>query len=424
MECRTLICVDSENKRNLEKIGLSIDFVNKNCALIESNGEKARSVARQLKSDSKVFVISSDDFDAINLAAAIKHDDFGRQVYLAVNNLTGSLRSRTEACHLDDVLDYSHMKSLIERRESQHIIFENEPQPRNFEFEENFEVEEPFTSSSSLVCQPFLNYDSDVGQKRWERSDSSCWIMSVFSGSGGAGKSVVSALSSQLFCSLGYKTLLIDFDLQFGDLKSSFKGAKFEELDRIAKNTSQLETSFDFEGEFPFILSAPSRLEMCEVVAPKVEEIVSLASHLADVIIINTGSCWSDIHANLMKSSSMSLFLIDQRVSSVRGCKHAVDLASRLNISSQSFKFALNRCYKKSILSTSDVAPAFGGAEVIELSEGGIDVEEKMCLGCAIDLVKQKNPLATSLFEMLKVVCPLSFDKSKESTHQKKRDKR
>lgn len=424
MRNRALICLDSELQGRLDRIGLDCDFIRNNDVILESCGAKARSIAKNLNDLSNVLIVSSDDLDAINLAAAIKHDNSDMPVYLVVNKLSGSLRSRTEACGLNDVVDFSTLRSLIEKKEMPRDDSEEKPQPRDFDYEHDMEVDEPYLLSPYMDDESYLD-PPDIDKNSFvPKIESGCWVMSVFSGSGGAGKSTVAALSAQLFKSLGYKTMLLDFDLQFGDLKNAFKGAPVLASEEVAKDISKLSTTQDFDSEFPVILSSPSRLELCEVVANRMTDIVGESSRFAEIIVINTGSCWSDIHADLLKMSSMSLFLIDQRVSSVRGCKHALDLASRLNISSQPFRFALNRCCKKSTLSSSDVAPAFGGCEVFELSEGGIDVEEKMCLGSAIDLVKQRNSLATSLFEMLKDVCPLSFDKQKEDGRRRKRARR
>ena len=52
------------------------------------------------------------------------------------------------------------------------------------------------------------------------RRDGSCLLYTSFpvvSGSGGAGKSTVSVLSALIAQRMGYNTLLLDFDLQFGD---------------------------------------------------------------------------------------------------------------------------------------------------------------------------------------------------------------
>ena len=43
------------------------------------------------------------------------------------------------------------------------------------------------------------------------------FLFPVVSGSGGAGKSTVSVLSALIAQRMGYNTLLLDFDLQFGD---------------------------------------------------------------------------------------------------------------------------------------------------------------------------------------------------------------
>ena len=416
--CRNLVCMDSMCARNPESYGIESGALRKAKCLIETSGARARQIARAQSDITRVFVISSDDVDAINLAAAIKHDNSETQVNLVVSNPTGSLKSRTDACGIDRVVNISSLGSVLGGGALPEVENKSKVGKHQYFSPEDLDVDEP--SFIPYIPAPFMQHDERLDQDIPSpfSFNSDCWIMSIFSGSGGAGKSTVSAISAQLFASLGYKTLLIDCDLQFGDLRNAFKNVNCASIDQVVEHPEKMGPLSDETSDGPCILQAPRSLESFEVVAPKINDLLAQGSQIFDVIVVNTGSCWSDVHANLMKISSLSLFLIDQRVSSVRGCKHAIELAERLNISSQSFKFALNRCGKKSALSAADVQPTFGVNDIFELAEGSLEVEEKMCLGAVMDLVKQRNPLSMSVFEMLKIACPLSIAQARK--HERK----
>ena len=215
--------------------------------------------------------------------------------------------------------------------------------------------------------------------------------------------------------SLGFKTLLVDADFQFGDLATAFRDSNVVSFEDVVCNGQLSDAlmnlftdgSSSADGKL-FILAAPSRLEASETACGLLPDLFNSVCGYFDCIIINTGSNWSDVHAHLLKISSACLFLIDQRVSSVRGCAHALELAERLNISSASFKFALNRCSRKQLISSSDVKATLHCSDIWEFRDGSLEVDEKMCCARVDDLVSQKNPLAFSIFNFLRDVCPLS----------------
>lgn len=389
---KNLICIDSMCLKSPTEFGLPVSLLAREDCLFVSDGLKARNAARLLDEGARVLVISSDDVDSINLAAAIKHDHLNLFVALVVREISGSLQSRKDACRIDELIVVDELESFFRR--------DNDLKDQILGIDD-YEIDE--------------NCALEVPEKEIVDSKQSCWTMTVFSGSGGAGKSCVAAVSASLMASLGFKTLLIDSDFQFGDLAAAFRDSNvvnYEDvvsngrLSDAAKNSFNISSS-SIEGEL-IILAAPKRLEASETACDVLPVLLDYLSACFDCIIINTGSNWSDAHAHLLKFSSACLFLIDQRVSSVRACAHALDLAERLNVSSASFKFALNRCSRKQLISSSDVKATLRCTDVWEFKDGSLEVEEKMCCARVNDLVSQKNALAVSIFNFLKDVCPLS----------------
>lgn len=207
-------------------------------------------------------------------------------------------------------------------------------------------------------------------------------IISVVSGSGGTGKSAIATMGALLAQKRGIKTLLLDADFQFGDLKYLLGYKETLEVGDILTHPEQIETLLK-QDSWPALLSAPAKLEYSEVAEERIGELLAYLKPHFDLIVVNTGSFWSEFHLQLLEVSNGVFFVIDQRPSSVRACNHALDLCARCGIATTSFSYLLNFCSKKSLLSTLDVSCALKGATVHEVKDGGSEVSELLGAGMA-----------------------------------------
>lgn len=231
------------------------------------------------------------------------------------------------------------------------------------------------------------------------------FILTVVSGSGGAGKSSVSALGSVIAQKMGLKTLLLDCDLQFGDVAGMVGEDKPLRIDDALAHSERIEVDLVRAGSLS-VLAAPSRLEASEEIVRSLPGLLERLSKLFDVIVVNTGATWAEQHALLLERSSAVLFLVDQRVSSVKACQHALELCARCGIASSPFQFALNRCSKNAPLSSIDVSCALQGVSIYELKDGGRDVEDYLSSGSAGELLEMKNEFAKSLELVMERLLP------------------
>jgi pilus assembly protein CpaE len=119
------------------------------------------------------------------------------------------------------------------------------------------------------------------------------------------------------------------------------------------------------------------------------------------MVIMNTGTFWTDVHAQAVVRCDHLIFLMDQRATSIEACKQAVDLCLRLQAPQARFAFALNGCGRHAALTTQDVSLALGGVEVIGLADGGALVDELLALGCPLELLSSGNALVASIEELL-----------------------
>ncbi len=149
------------------------------------------------------------------------------------------------------------------------------------------------------------------------------------------------------------------------------------------------------------LIAAPRRLEQSETIVHELPALLDSAMAHFDAIVANTGANWGEQHAVLLERSSRALFLVDQRASSLRACKHAVELCARCGIAASPFLFVANRCSKRSLFSSIDVSCAMQGAHAAELKDGGAEVEQALGTGLVYDLVSSRNAFAQSVRELM-----------------------
>lgn len=99
----------------------------------------------------------------------------------------------------------------------------------------------------------------------------------------------------------------------------------------------------------------------------------------------------------LLERDSKSLFLVDQRPTSVNATKKALDLCNRCGIPTGSVIFAINRCSKHALFTSVDISYALQGAQVAEIMDGGIEVDEVMSAGIPFELLQSRNSFAVSI---------------------------
>lgn len=236
-------------------------------------------------------------------------------------------------------------------------------------------------------------------------SQADALLLPIVSGSGGAGKSAVAVLAALLVQRRGLKTLLLDFDLQFGDMREMTGQPEALGIDEVLAEPARLAQLAPAAG-MPALLGAPRHLEEAETVARSAPALLAALGGMFDVIVANTGSAWAEQHAVLLERCSKALFLIDQRASSIAACRRALDLCARCGIAVSPFLFAVNFCAKGAPLTSIDASCALRGAQTVELADGGAEVEEALSEGRPQDLIEAGNPLVASLDALLADILP------------------
>lgn len=441
-----ILCADTESLMHPEMIGLD------GCRLdavpwlkVFSTGAETRAHARKGQGG-EVWVASADDMEAINIAAALKHDDPLRTVCLVAADATGSVSSRAHAAHVDQMLTLAgfvhrfhaeHQRQQAQNNSAAPLVARSAalgamppgspgaghaPFPTDSAATMRIPPAGAARTAPASVAQPSLVQTAHAGAGiappptlaapsasalpiAARTNTKNAFLLPVVSGSGGAGKTTVALYLSLLAQPEGYRTLLVDGDLQFGEMSSLLDIPKAPTMAEVLHAADPLALLRGTDS-LPAFIAAPRKLEEAELYARELPRMLdALAPHF-DMIVVNTGNSWTEYHAPLLERASCTLFLIDQRVSSVRAAQHALDVCMRGGIATSSFLFALNRCARNAFFTSIDVSCALNGAHVVELKDGGTDVEELCGAGLALDLLSEKNDFCESVEELLSVILP------------------
>lgn len=420
MEESTVLCVDSETLKHPSLLGLQDENLMKQAWLaVFCDAAAARERLRNDAHSTEAWVVSSDGMEGINLAAALKRDSRTRPVSLISFGCSGSEISRCKAAGIDLIKGRDEFLQCFGRRKLQ---------AAKAQLDKNLaelKVEDPFDEEDLLVAEPDTALQVEVPRtsERWDEpvtkelelgispvyfevpARQGSMVVSILSGSGGVGKSTVAITMAVLFQRMGKKTVLLDADLQFGDMEFLLGREGSIDVVELLRSPEKL-AQIAPEGELPALVAAPKRLEESEAAGTHMAELIGRLKGIFDVVVVNTGSSWSESHAQIIESSDQTLFVLDQRPSSIRACAHALDLCARCGIATQSFRFALNFCSRHALLTSIDVSCALHGVKVDELKDGGKEVGELLGAGLPLELIDSRNPFVESVRSLCLALLP------------------
>lgn len=472
---RIVLCVSSETARHPELIGLTGENLTLQPWLyVCCDAQEVRAIAQE-GFIGEIWVSGSNTVSGINLAATLKSDCPNICVKLIDFDPTGSLCSRAQAAGIDEIYGrHEFVDAYINEKARSHAPSEKWTQDCACQDnhgtddlsdtqklvaimpEENAQLHVsaaenhseklppvddqhvPETTESDVHCDPFscqeesIDEPSDVGTStHYGQPDAHCEkhasgkhgsLLCVVGAGGGVGKSTISALIAYVLQSQGKHVAILDADFQFGDLHylcGEEHPIRADELIHMPERFEALDTHMDT----PLLVAAPLHVENSEVASTHVVELAKQLCTKFDAVVVNTGSMWNDVQIKLLDIAAVGLFVIDQRPSSIRTCRRALDLCSRCGVASQSFLFVANRCSRNALFSSIDVSCAMNGAHAAEIKDGGKEVEEMLGLGRPAELLTTRNPLVESLFELAQTEFPPALQISVPD-HKKKVSKR
>lgn len=189
-------------------------------------------------------------------------------------------------------------------------------------------------------------------------------ILCVYSPKGGTGCTTIATNIAVGLASKGYKTVLVDASLQFGDVGVVLKLKPSSTIIDLIDRLDDLETDLLYSvlTDHPSglkVLIAPPKPEMAELITTEyLEKIYANLRRMFDFVIVDTQTGLSDPTLISLEKSDRVLLIAQQSLSSLANLRRFFDLMSELGFDVNHIMIMVNRASDKYGISIKDVASA------------------------------------------------------------------
>lgn len=235
-------------------------------------------------------------------------------------------------------------------------------------------------------------------------------VISTVSAAGGVGKTLVATnLAVALAEARPHSTILVDLDLQFGDVATMLGLEPEYRLDEVLDSvthgdTIALKSRLTLHDSGLLVLPAPDHPAIAdEISSTQISQLLETLIAEFDYVVIDTATGLSDATLVALDHTTDPLLLTTLSVPAIHGLRKVIDTLSLLQMFSDATQIVANRADTKDGVTPQDVIHTLGTADVITLPTSkralasintGIPLVEARPRD---RFVKALRPLATSL---------------------------
>ena len=264
--------------------------------------------------------------------------------------------------------------------------------------------------SRPIIQTPTFSTHNDIGLDNTQEEHRGK-IISVFSPKGGSGCTTIAINLAVSLATQGYRTLLLDGCLQFGDVSVMLNlkptTTILDLIDRISELDADLVDSVALTHDSGLkVLLAPPRPEMAELVTSQhITDLLGMLKNFYDFIVVDTNSYLSEKELIILDNSERIILNTLQSLPSLKSTNHFYDLADGLEYESYKILLVVNRSSTKMSVSVKDIGDILRRPVVAT-----IPVDEPAAMTAAdrgYPLVvgpSQKHPIALALTKLTNFV--------------------
>lgn len=244
-------------------------------------------------------------------------------------------------------------------------------------------------------------------------------VISFFSSKGGVGKSTLSVNSAVALRQLTKKeVLLIDLDLQFGDIADMLNiNSKVNIVDMIsAKENLDID---DFERYIIThksgikVLTAPHHPEQAEIVQiSDIKDILSLFRKMFEYIIIDLPPLLNEITLGTIEISDYLYLTAAMEIPTLKKIKAAIDILCTIGYSKEKITLVLNKYRKNSEIQVKDIKKLFQIENIMYVNDSPEIVSSSINMGEAFITLNKNNEITKQIFQLCNHV--LGFNENHE----------
>lgn len=190
-------------------------------------------------------------------------------------------------------------------------------------------------------------------------------VVTVFGAKGGLGKTTIAANLAVKLAEKRKKVVLVDLDLQFGDINILLDIEPKETIielvqEVITPNIDSIRSYMTVHSSGVHVLCAPRSPEYAELVSPeRVSNLLSLLRTYYDYVIIDTAPSFSEINMTAIESSSLIFFVTGLDISILKNSKLSVSLLESLQ-QTDKVRVIVNRAVDMNTITINDVQKIIG----------------------------------------------------------------
>ncbi len=235
-------------------------------------------------------------------------------------------------------------------------------------------------------------------------------VVSVFSTKGGVGKTVIATnVAVALASVLGKRTVLVDLDLQFGDVGIVLDVAPERTIFDAAQVFDRLDEDMlkGFIMPHPSglsVLLAPVRPEDAETLtASRIGRVLDLVASVADYVVIDTAAALDDIVLTAVDKSDEVYAVATMDVASVKNTRVSLQKLEQIGYDGRMVRLVLNRADSKVLLEPAEVQRSVGGTIVAQIPS---DRLVPRCVNRGVPVVTDapRAPVSRKLIDLARFV--------------------
>lgn len=235
-------------------------------------------------------------------------------------------------------------------------------------------------------------------------------VITVFSPKGGVGKSVLATnLGAAIAQELGRSVILVDLDLQFGDVAVMLQLPPA----RTIYDAAQAFDRLDAEMLAGFLVThdsgmrtllAPVRPEDAEsVTTGRITQILGILRQLADFVVIDTPASLSEVVLTALEHSDVILAVATMDVPSVKNTRVALQKLHQLGFNGSTVRLVLNRADSKVWLDPHEIERAISDRIVARIPSDRL-VPRSVNRGVPVVLESPRSAVARSILALAREV--------------------